>query len=109
MKRYENEDNFRERLHTVEITLQSGEYKGTVKQEVGGNCFGLSVLGCFDPDCMDEEETFVENNCQLEILEDEYFKCVLRSEDGEECEIEDELRYLGNYVVKLEIVDCKII
>ncbi|OMF38803.1 hypothetical protein BK133_00955 [Paenibacillus sp. FSL H8-0548] len=31
-------------LHTVEVSLQNGEYKGTVIYEIGGNCSGSSIL-----------------------------------------------------------------
>lgn len=112
MKKYENLDNFNERIHTVEVTLQSGEHKGTFKQKVGGNCFGKTVLDSVDIDEIPEDECFEENDCQLKILEDDdgeyWFTCVLKDAEGNETEIEDEARCLQDLVVKLEIVDCKI-
>jgi hypothetical protein len=113
VKKYENMDNFKERLHTLEITLQQGEYKGTLKQKVGGNCFGIDILHNFDIDTFDID-SFCENNCNFQFTgEDddgnEWFRCVLKNENGEECEIEDEVKGLGWLVVKLEIVDCEIV
>lgn len=113
MKKYENLDNFRERVHIIEITLQQGEYKGTLKQKIGGNCFGQDVLHCFDADEIAEDEPLLENNCNLEMQENDdgeyWFTCTLKDDEGNECSIEDEAEHLKDLVVKLEIVDCKII
>jgi len=112
MKEYENLDNFRERIHIIEVTLQCGKYKGTFKQKVGGNCFGKTVLDSIDIDEIPVDEHFEENNCQLEIIENDdseyWFTCVLKDDEGNETELEDEARCLQDLVVKLEIVDCKI-
>lgn len=110
MKKYENMDNFKKRMHTLEITLQLGEYKGTLKQKVGGNCFGINILNVFDVDSF-EMTDFCENNCNFQIIGGDYewFSCILKNDDGEETKIEDEVRQLGNYIVKLEIVDCEIV
>lgn len=114
MKKYENLDNFRERVHVVEITFQSGEFKGTIKQKIGGNCFGLDILMGCNTDCLDLENLY-ENDCNLELLEDEDdednlgFRCILKDENGDVCEIEDEIEELNRLIVKLEIVDCQIV
>lgn len=113
MKKYENMDNFYERKHTVEITLQLGEYKGTLKMQVRGNCFGLDILNCVDLETTFEDE-FIENNCNFRLIgEDddgnEWFRCVLKSDAGEECFCEDLLSDANKMIVKLEIVDCDII
>lgn len=112
MKRYENRDHFRERIHIVEVTLQSGEYKGTVKERVRGNTFGLNILNCFDPENIGVDDTFYENNCGLKIIEDDdgnyLYTCTLKNDEGEECEMEYEADRLEDIVVKLEIIDCKI-
>jgi hypothetical protein len=113
MEKYENTDNFRLREHIVELTLQSGESKGTLKKIVTGNCFGQDVLYCFDVETFDDGESFLENNCELEIFEDDngdyWFTCTLKDNEGNEHEIEMEISELKNMVVKLEIIDCKII
>jgi translation initiation factor 2 beta subunit (eIF-2beta)/eIF-5 len=107
-------DNFYPREYIVEITLQTGEYKGTIKQKTQGYCFGLDILNrCSDFESMYLDELY-ENNCNLELLgededENEWFRCVLKSENSEEIIVEDMLRYIGNYVVKLEIIDCKVL
>ncbi|GCD11737.1 DUF5406 family protein [Clostridium tagluense] len=112
MKKYENLDNFKGRIHTVEVTLQEGEYKGTFKQKIGGNCFGKTILDSIDIDEIPVDEQFEENNCQLQIIENDkgeyWYTCVLKDDEGNESNIEEEARYLQNLVVKLEIVDCKI-
>ncbi len=112
MKKYENLDNARDRIHTIEITLQLGEYKGTLKQEIGGNCFGQDILRSFDADEISTDEVFKENNCNLVIGEDDegkyWFTCILKNDKGEETKVEDYADALKNLVVKIEIVDCKI-
>jgi hypothetical protein len=111
MKKYENLDNFKNRVHTLEITLQEGEYKGTLVQKIGGNCFGLDVLNTFNADDLCPED-LENNNCSLEFTEDEegneWFSCLLKDENGDGCEIEDYARNLNNLVVKLEIIACEI-
>lgn len=110
MEKYENLDNFQTRTHILEVTLQSGEYKGTFKAKIGGNAFGVDVLTFFDDfrDVAVYTDTIVENNCQIGFSEDGWFKCYLTNEDGGKCEVEHEMDELGNLVVKLEIVDCTI-
>lgn len=112
MKNYENRDNFRSRLHTVEITFQLGVYKGTVTKKIGGNCFGLDILECVDLDSIFEDMD--KNNCNLQLLEPEeedgelWYSIELKDDDGNETSMEDELSQLKSLVVKVEIIDCII-
>lgn len=107
MKKYENLDNFNCRTHIVEVTFQQGEYKETIKYQMGGNTFGYCILTSLDPEDIYEDE-LLENEAQLKINEDKWFRMILKNENGEESIVEDELRYLKNLVVKIEIVDCVI-
>lgn len=112
MIKYENMDNFKRREHIVEITLQQGEYKGTIKQKISGNCFGLDILHVFDPDDISIDEVFFENNCNLKIVEGDegyWYTCTLKNDASEETECEDEARDLKNLIVKIEIVECTIV
>lgn len=110
MDKYENMDNFQTRTHILEVTLQSGEHKGTFKARIGGNGFGAQVLNFFDnfediDGC--DAEVIIENECQI-TFSDWWFKCYLANKDWRKCEVENEMRELGSLVVKLEIVDCTI-
>lgn len=110
MQKYENLDNFRERTHTLEITLQSGEFKGTFQTKVGGNTFGTSILYTFDDfENLDESAGMIsKNECQITFTEDGWFKCCLTNEVGVQCEVEHEMEELKRLVVKLEIIECTI-
>jgi hypothetical protein len=107
MKKYENIDNLKKRLHTLEITLQSGEYKDSVKQLISENCYGYAILSSFDP------EDLYENNIGIVFSEDDdgdtWFNCTLKDDEGTECEIEGYDYELERLIVKLEIVGCEII
>jgi len=112
MKCYENRDNFRERVHTIQVTFQSGEYKGRIAYTIGGNCFGADLLE-FSAHNFDEDviKGFVVNDCNFS-WNDEYemFSLELKNENGDTllCGQEDE-NDLCRMVVALEIIDCKIV
>lgn len=113
MDKYENMDNFNEREHVLEIKLQLGEHKGTLRQIIGGNCFGYNILTCFDPKYFVPDD-FIYNDCELELIGQddegqEWFKCILTDDNGDVCEYEDLVSDFGNIVVKLEIIECKIV
>lgn len=116
MKKYENMDNFDERKHIIEVTLQIWESKWTFTQEIWWNTFWASVLNFFS-DFSDfwewDEKYFLNNSCNLEFNEDSewelWFKCYLKDEDWDICEYEDIIYELSKLVVKLEIIDCKIV
>lgn len=108
MINYNNLSN-RDRQHLVELTLQSGEFKGTIIQCIGGNCLGYDILTSLDPSEFSEDETFYGNDCNLQIEEncgEYFFTCVLKNNDGEKCEISDFIEELPHLVVKLEIIEC---
>lgn len=111
MKYYDNRDNIRERIHTIRVTLQSGEYKGHIAYEVGGNCFGKTLLD-WDPECVSQEEVdgYIENDCNFRIDED--YNCytfTLKDENGNTCDFECDEDEINDNVVAIEIIDCKVV
>ena len=102
MKNYN--PNYMWGTHTVKITLQQWNYKGELIVEIGGNCKGFSILES-SKDSINKEETY-NSNCKFQI-EDNWFYCILKAEDGDELDVEDELDNLEDYIVKIEIIDFK--
>lgn len=111
MKRYDISDNFRDRIHTIRVTFQWQQYKGHIAYEVGGNCRGLNVMDV-DFDCMDASDiaNLKENDCNFGWNEDyETWNLLLKDDEGEECAIQDiEENEISDYVVGLEIIDCRL-
>lgn len=111
MEFYDNTDNFRNRVHTIEVTLQFEDYKGHIAYEIGGNCQGLDLLDVdFEYFDADDIERLVKNDCNLQI--DEYTDCysfTLRNEKGEECYFEfEDYSDINRKIVGINIIDCKI-
>lgn len=110
MKKYDISDNFRYRVHTIRVTFQCQEYKGHIAYEVGGNCRGIDVLDV-DFDLMDDRTvaTLKENDCSLQFDEYGVWTLVLKDDEGNTLQIdgleEDNIR---DYVVSLEIIDCRL-
>lgn len=89
-------------IHILRITLQQWNYKGHIMQKVYGNCKGRNVLD-FDFEC---EDTFQDNDCQLEYHEDEdYFSYVLRDEEGNTLSGDEDARGMNDMIVAVEIID----
>lgn len=109
MKYYDNRDNFNNRIHTIRVTFQSGEYTGHIAYEMGGNCQGLDVMD-FDPDCIspDDMDTYVENDCDFSCDEAGVFYLLLHNQEGNTLECEPEDSEMRDYVVAIEIVNCKV-
>lgn len=110
MKSYDITDNFRNRVHTIRITFQYKEYKGHVSYEIRGNCRGLNVMDV-DFDCWDncDIENLKENDCSLIWLEEAgIWQMELKNDEGSTLIFEEEDGELNNYVVAVEIVDCRI-
>lgn len=108
MKYYDNLDNHHERIHTVQITLQSGEYIGHIAYEVGGNCFGVNLLEPpFESHGQDDIEKYVINDCIFAYHEkDDSFTATLKNSAGDGCEHEWDIHDLYNCVVAIELIDC---
>lgn len=118
MKNYDNSDNIRERKQMVEISLQRGEFKGTLRTTVTGRRYGLNIIfGLMDEDGIFDLEDWEQNACTITDLgEDdnaqdgqEWFKYKLIREDGDTLEGEDLWRNFADLVVGINIVDCIVI
>lgn len=114
MYKYENLDNFRRREHIVEVTLQSGEFKGRIRTTIGGNCFGLDILNCINEDTIYDIDTFECVDCSIALIgEDEdgneWFRYILTDDEGNTCEGEEECRYFSNLIVGINIIKCEIL
>lgn len=111
MKNYDNSDNFREKVHTVRVTFQSGKYKGHIAFKMGGNCRGKDLLD-WDADYEEQEnvEKYVENDCQFRIDDEGNIYCmVLKDDEGNELEIECyDSREVDENIVAIEIIDCLV-
>ena len=107
MNNYKNED-YSHGLHKIEVTLQMGKYKGTFTTQMGGNCKGGSILQSFCDLEYFEECDILENNCELSFSEDDdgdyWFSCTLTDEDGNKCTDEEEIKYLNNLIVGVNII-----
>lgn len=95
--------------HIVKITFQDENYKGYITHKINGNIKGMSVLNTDAEDVL--QLPLLENNANLRYLNDDYeedwFNMVLIDDQGEKLFVEDELRYLNDYVVAVEIIDFK--
>ena len=112
MKKYDITDNFRKRVHTVRVTFQFQEFKGHISYEVYGNCRGLNILDTLDFYSMDIDdiERLIENDCKFRWNDDyNVYQMTLKDEDGNTCDFDDmDDTDVENYVVAIEIVECKI-
>lgn len=115
MKKYENLDNFSDRTHKVEVTLQLSEFKGKFSFDINGNCSGIDILRCID-------ETIIKdiNRCdmigetEVELIgcdddNNSWFRCNLFADNGDECEHEDMCDNFGRLITGINIVGCDII
>lgn len=102
MKTYDGLNDTRG-THSVRVTLQHGEYKGSYIFTIGGNCKGLAVL---NPD-LDNDEV-IEQNCKVCDLGDGWHQVILtHPETGDTLETECDNRDFENMIVALEIIDFK--
>ena len=97
------------RSFDVKVTLQYGDYRGTVIYQVAGILSPYQALTVFVP----EYDQIEASNSNCEYLErtdeadDWYFQAALKNEAGETYRIQDKCKNLGNYIVALEIVRCE--
>ena len=113
MKKYENLDNFRNREHLVEVTIQQGEYKGRFRVPVDENRFGLDILEVIDEDVIFDIDNYECIDCSIELIgedeeDEEWFRYVLKDDEGNECEGEDICKDFRKLIVGINIIDCKI-
>lgn len=100
MKNYD--PNIHKGIHAVEITIQQWDYVGHIKQRIGGNCKGKSILD-FD---FESEDSDLENDCNLSY--DKGYDCfcaTLKNESGDILEVEGDSEQFNDMIVKTEILD----
>ena len=95
--------------HTIRVTIQQWACMGTLTVKIGGNVKGLPSLVDSIADTIYDSIHELESDCNFKILEDDnvqpWFNCVLRDNDGNKLEIEDELDELENFIIAMEITD----
>jgi hypothetical protein len=96
--------------HTVQVTIQQWQYKGTLKVKVGGNCKGMSVMEGIADVIYDQANT-LESDCNFTLLEaDEdddnpWFAALLKDNEGNELRTESEWDDLERAIVAVQIID----
>ena len=92
-------------VHTIKVTLQCGELRGSFTYEMGGNCKGREILD-FDAESEFDEDFLKKakfENLQITVLDDEYFELVL-GEKEDRCSLEVDVREINSMIVGMEIV-----
>lgn len=113
MRYYDNTNNYSNRKHHVEMTLQTQEYKGRIIfPPITGNCLGLDILGSVDVyDIIEYHDKCRFIGCDIELLKDDegndWFKYILEDEHGNTIEGEDEFDYFSRLIVGIRIVKCE--
>lgn len=103
MKFYDN--NIDWATAEVEVELQSEEYKGKFSTIVSGNVKGVLAIETVIDFIRDGDITINKNNCNFEIdLDEEYFTCDLKDNEGNELNIETLLDDLDEYIVGIKII-----
>lgn len=97
------------REYNVKVTLQAETYKGDFVFQIRGNIPPYDALKYLDPDCDPVEP--VQNNCCYKESEDDdgdyWFEALLKDKEGDTCQVEDKCCFLEDYIVGLEIIDCR--
>ena len=89
---------------TIEVTLQSWEYKGRYRLETVGNVKGVDLLErVFDTDWLENKDV-IWNDCKLNIDEDNYYTCELENSKGDILIMDGETQELAELIVKVEII-----
>lgn len=97
------------REYDVKVTLQSGAYKGSFIFQIDGNVSPYDALKHLDPGC-DPVEPIKNNCCYAESEKDNgdyWFEAILIDKEGNLRRIEEERCFLGDYIVGLEVIDCR--
>ena len=92
-------------VHTIKVTLQCGELRGSFTYEMGGHCKGKDVLD-FDAES-ELDEDFLQKakfeNLGITVLDDEYFELVLGGKE-DHCSLEVDAREINSMIVGMEII-----
>lgn len=94
--------------HTVSVTIQQWQYKGTIKVKVHGNCKGMSVMDNISESIYDQANT-LESDCEFVVLEEDgeepWFSAILYDSDGNKLDTTDLFDSLEDLIVAIEIID----
>lgn len=102
----------------IKMIFQQWGYKGTAIYTIGGNTNGADILQDVAEMLQDDplEILLDGHNCKLDFpfaslgTDDEgqdWFRAVLKDDDGNTCEVEDYSDEIPSMLVSLEIVDVK--
>ena len=107
--KYYDAGNYFENNHVIRVTIQNKEYVGHISYNIGGNCFGYSVLNNpFETLCDFELSNLVENDCNLRYNEeDDFYYATLKDEDGNTLDGEFSFEDISNMIVCMEIISCE--
>jgi len=97
-------------VHTIKVSLQDGEFKGSFTHEIGGNCKGAELLD-FDIQNMDDDEIkdLKKQGCVIKRPDDDNYLFVkLTSDAGDTCDFEVDDDEFQNMIVGIEIIDFKV-
>lgn len=89
--------------HIVKVSFQEWDYKGFVICEMNGNCRGFDILNNYDGESLCSTE-FRENPVNFKMLDDDWYQMILKNDDGDELIEEDEIDYLNQKIVGIEII-----
>ena len=92
--------------HLIKVTFQHWAYTACVVLGLNGNANGMGVLYVDEDKLYDlaESKTFIENAAQLKDIGEDWFRMVLKNEDGEELIVEDEWDGIEGMITGVEIV-----
>lgn len=103
--------HWKAREYDIKTTLQCEEYKGSLVIQIRGNISGYDALKHLDPEC--DSISPVRNDCDFKEFEDPdgegqyYFEMSLKNDQGDELLVKDTCDCFGDYIVGLEIIDCR--
>lgn len=112
MENYTNRDNFRSRGHIVEVTFQTGRFKGTIQMTIYGYKQGLNVIDEAVDAIRGIRIDGSKNNIGLAYVMDgmeEHFECTLTDQSGNELVIKGDYENIERLIVKTEIIRCDVL
>ena len=115
MKSFDPNYIYRFSKKTIKLTFQQWEYQGFAFVEIGGNCTFADMLSDFqDGDILLsllKQKTSMLNFKLEDLSRDKegknWFRAVLFSDTGENCEIEDYLGSLPKMLVGIELMNIR--
>lgn len=93
--------------HTIKVSLQDDEYKGSFTYKIGGNCKGISVLS-FDVSCEHEKQIakWKKTDCAIELdYEGNLIVTLTNPQTKETCRYELDDDEFMRMIVGVEIIE----